>query len=627
MSYKNLMRMASLLLASLMLLASCAKEEIPVGTDDGVVTEAPQESEASPEVEKEPQIGPVDPVLKNFFTFKSVTPYKNLTSAERMDGELSAKSADDGMLVLRNAEIDHMNQAKETYTVHNTELGKTVLTLEHTYTYRKNYSSFDWTDLCVQDPTVCYPESVLDVRLLSVDSIDLIEVRRAKIAPREEPEAGEDIYLIETTYEYYDAAGTKLTESRTEAYPYLYSKDPEGSAIRVADVSVLVDADTGLAMSVTEADGGVIRLGYSDQTEKYGYYLNQRQTSANGSSRAFLEVYDRATGERVLRYYPEECSGFSAFVMQNGDICLQSLTEAEEGAVYDMNLSGINYTVKNEILDVSTGEVSEIALSYLLLSMDDRTEFSEIYDMESKGIYVTENAVNICVAAPIENKTVSISSLRVIVLNNDGGLLYEVQPIVPEHYISVLLANPMGFTISPKGDYIVSLDGVVSADRAIVSADGRLRAYLRPEAQVVGEYVVMPDGIYDYDLKNLYRFEENGYQLEAVIGTRIIVSEISATTASAGTARSYYELMRRDNKFETRALFDGSAKYLEVVEKDYLIIRDSKTDKYSIYNTSLNHILTTQSPMRVSLLEDRYIVATDIVTATGSVSVFYTLSE
>ena len=621
-------RLASLLLVSMMLLSSCDfangdADKGPSGTEtttESVETEAPKVEDTE---EEETLIDPVDPVLKNFFTFKSATAHKNLTKVERMDGEVIATSADCGMIVLRNADVDLQNRATETFTVYNTTLGKSVLEVSNSYTYRTDYTDFDWDLLCVQDPDVRYPEAVLSVRLLTVGVFDLIEVRRATVSVLTEEDG--DLYAIETLYEYYDAAGQKLTQTKNASTPYVQSTAEEGSLLSVAGVGVLMDAETGLALRVSDADGGVVRLGYSDQTERYGYYFYQTQPSAHGSSRDYFEVYDKKENNRVLRFYLEECSGYSVFAMQNGDVFIQYLNEVEKGSgmSYDLSVSGVDYALASYIVDLPGGKVKAVDCSYLIFSMDDREEFSKLYEMESKGIYVTENAVNLCVAMPIVNKTTA-SALKVIVLNNDGSLMYEMKSIIPEHVASVSTANPMGFEISAKGDYIVELDGVLDADRAIVSADGRVRSYLRPEAIVVGEYVVYEDGIYDYDLKLLYSFKENGFVLSAVFGTKILVSSMWTPPGPDGS-REYREVFKKDDHFEQSLLFTDAI--LEEIGDGYMIVAYPEDDHRYLYNANLSCILTTQSDLNVYRLEDHYIVATDITTKTGTVSVLYTVSE
>lgn len=629
MSCKNQIRMASLLLGMLMLLASCSPETKTPNAEDVHTNDLPsvEDTEKEEETEEEPGdslIGPVEPVLKNFFTFKSVTPWKTLTSAQRLNGALWDSSADHGVIVLRESIVDLKNRATETYTVYNTALGKTVLTVSNSYTYRNDYTAFDWNGLCVTDPSVRYPEQVTDVLVLNERGYDLIEVRRAKIKEIPDAEEGKDRYIIETAYEYYDVAGQKLVESKNAASVRVQSISNGYAVLNVADVSVLLDTKTGLAQSLIKADGEAVRFGYSDQTEQYGYYLKQNQAAPNGSSRSFLEVYDRGTHTRVLRYYPDECDYYFVYVMQNGDMFIQYLNrvEAESGIAYDLILNGNNYTLKTCIVDVPSGKVTSIACPYLILTMNDRAEFSELNDMESKRIHVTENAVNICAGIPIANKVLEFAEQKIIVLNNDGSLLYEMQPIIPEHSIR----GGLGFTISAKGDYVVDLDGVLDADRAIISADMRVRAYLRPEAEVVGEYVLLPEGIYDYDMNVMYRFEEQGFRLERIIGNRLLVSKIDEAIG-AGGSRVYWEIFRQDDQFEARMLFDGQTVILTELEEDYLIVKHPETGKYSLYNVNLTHVLTTQSEMRVSCLENRYLVATEVSTDEGTIPVFYTLGE
>ncbi|MBR2354537.1 MAG: hypothetical protein IKA76_08565 [Clostridia bacterium] len=629
MKYRNTIRLLAVLLCALLLLTACSSEDpIPTDPEAGVDTSLESETEAETEA---PLLGPVEPLLKNFFTYTSVNPWKVLKDASRLKGELVTASQGNGIIVLRNSSVNTMNQATEVFTVHNTQLGKTVLTLTNTYTYRADYTAFDWSDLCVQDETVIYPEREMKVSVVDLGIYSLIEVAKATVTPinRDTEDSDGDLYDIVTLYEYYDASGTKIAESAKQATPTLIGISHEGIAVTLAGVNLVLDAETGAAISVTDADGGIRRLSYDDENERYGYYLAQIQLGALGSTRSFLEVYRKEDSVRVLRYYPEECDVSRAFVLQNGDLLVQcrSVVDEDSGRAYNMIENGQRTVLKTYLVDVPTGDATEISCNYLIMDLCDREEFSELCALESNGIYATENAVNICKAIPIDAQPlqdVGTTDPKIVVLNNDGSEMFVCEPIVPEHAVSNSFdQSAMGFSILPNGDYLVRLGSDLDSPRAIVSADNkRVRAYLYPYARIAGEYVVLPEGIFDYDLNCLYRFDLNDLRPVRVIGNRILV-ESTAPYATGG----YQEIYRQDGSFYLRDVFDGKDVSIVSMTADYLIVQNQETQKQSLYNVNLEHILTTQSEMMVANWDDQYIISTVIRNGGKAVTVFYTLGE
>ena len=636
MKHMNRIKLLAVLLCALLLLTACSanNETAPEAeTDPNVDTEAEDETDA-------PAIGPVDPVLKNFFTFTSVSANKVLAEATRVEGDLVAQSANGTVIVMRTSKVDAMNHATETFTVYNAQLGKAVLTTTNSYTYRGDYDAFDWDHPCATSPSVSYPERKMDVRMLNFDVYTLVEVAKATITPINGDKQVDyhgastgtyvetvDFYDIVTTFEYYDVAGQKVAESGSRSGISNVRYSQAGVTVTVAGANVLLDGESGTAISVTDSDSGIFHIGYSAETERYGYYLYQSQPAPNGTNCSFLEVYRKSNHSLVTRYYLESCDTYNAYVLQNGDVLIQcsSRVDKESGKPYDVIVNNEKYTVDTYILDVPSGTVKEISTDYYFQAIWNREDFTELHNLEAKGIYVTENAVNICVAIPIGGERFDQNEAELVVINNDGSVMFVGDKIIPEHLISIMHGNPMGFSILKNGDYLVELGSDVDADRAIVTVEGRVRSYLKSDAVIAGDYVVLPTGIYDYDLNCLYDFDANDVNLEAVIGEQILVTTGTPDPMQSGDL--YWALQRVDGVFVMNSAFDGVI--VELVEKgnDYVIVREISDGKYILYNVELSHVLTTQSGMDVVYLEDHYVVATTIYTSTGAIPVFYALSE
>lgn len=632
MNDKKRLRWASAILGGLLLLSSCAKTDVPPGTeesqtlsDTGVGTET--ESQA-PAEQKIPNLGPVEPILKNFFAFSGVGKYRELSSAVRLEGDCVSRTEDGAVMVFREARTDTANRATETFTVYSQKEGKAVLKVTNSYRYG-SYTPFDWENLSVKDPAVSYPEQVMRVRAdryvgeTGEPLVYWIEVARAKVTPVASDSPTADRYDIRTTYEYYDLSGQRITSSPRPVTVSLNGGE-SGLSFRFGSVNALFDDETRSLLSVSGGDTEVIRYGYTHTTEQYGYYLNGRQPSALGREERFLEVYRREDGERILRYYPEACDRLGSFVLGNGDILLQLRNEVsgESGIAYDYRDGDRYYTLRSYLLDVRTGEATAIECPYYIEAMLSREELDRQYSLAGQGIALTENAVNLCLAASVENGV--LGQTRLSVLDHDASLMFAMDRITPEHRITE--ADPFGFCPLSDGSYLVSLDSPV-ANRAIVASDGRVRSYLGEDSiRVVGSLVVTADGVYDYDMKSLFSFETGGYTLFATVGERILVRGAYSEEETGDEGMAIFEIVKADGVYVASPLFEKRDMELLVEERDYLILRDVESGKSMMVNVKLAHLLTAEGEMQVYAFEDRYLVSTQLTDENGApIELFYTV--
>ena len=626
---KKSIRRLCALLAALALLSSCARTETPPsdGTpSDTVGTEIGTESEDTG-VSKTPNLEPVEPLFKNFFAFSGVGKYRELSAATRLKGECVSATRDGALLVFREAKIDSANRVSETFTVYRQETGSSVLSVSHSYRYG-SYTEFDFDNLSIKDPAVNYPEQVMRVRVNTYEGesgevlLRWIEVARAKVSPIESDAPEADRYEIRTTYEYYDEGG-ELIVSSAQPVSVTQNGAESGCSFRFGSVNALFEGETGELLSVSGADAEVIRYGYTHKTDRYGYYLDGRAPSALGREVRFLEVYRLSDNERILRYYPDSCDLLGTFVMGNGDILLQLRSEvsAESGIAYDYRDGDRLYTLSSYLLDVETGERTKTECPYILECMLSREELNDRYALSGQGIALTENAVNLFLARSIVDGVAGVT--RLTVLNHDASLMYAMDRLVPEHRITE--EDPFGLLPLSDGSYLVSLDSSV-AKRAIVAADGRIRAYLGDDsARVVGGCVVMADGLYDYDLNRLYSFEAEGYTLFATVGEKVLLRGVDPKGEDE-TDMAIFEVVKQDGDYTVKTLFEGRDMELCEEAADYLLLRDPENGKYTMVNVKLAHLLTTESEMAVLPFEERYLVVTRLTDESGElVTLFYTV--
>lgn len=651
MKYVNLMKLLSALLCAVMLLSACsAPAEDPVNTQD--TTNGTEESTAP----QSTVLDPVDPILENFFVSSGENEAILLGAAERLDGEYYDSTVDGAITVFKKSDIDFLNVQTDTYTVFNTKLEKTVLTLTNSYT-RGKYADFDWDDIYINDYITnsegeeeipLYPESIMEVHPVYVDNYSglyLIEVRRAVITPIDEEIIEEnegDFYTVETVYEYYDAAGTKLAECR-ESQSY----DGCVESFELESGTVLVTLDTtiayfdlveGVVFNVINADGEPVRFGYTAETADYGYCLGSTMGALGMDYSEYIEVYSKKDGVCVLRFYLDACDSYTWAPLANGNVFIQYLNLVEEnsGLAYDVDMFGFLMTIDTVIVQVPTGVVVPVETDYVVNEMWNRDTFLRLAKEERYLLTATENAPNIAVAAKIENKRVDPYATQLVVFNNDASVMYAMDKIIPEQRVGLGGMDLFGYAVLPTGDYLVELDTTSKYSYAIATKDGKVRSYLdtvNDTPYIAGEFIVLSDGVYDYDMNLVLKFEaeeaEDTLTFELVIGDHILVSKEVENEETEELERLFFELKKDENGalVLSEALFEGEVMMLTDSSEDYFILQNVETEKYTMYNTELAHVLTTANYMSVTKCDEAYLAVTNLDTNEGVVTLYYTIGQ
>ena len=232
MKYTNLIKLLSVLLCAIMLFTACngggnAATDAKTGSDattneTGSATDSGTENNAGDNTDAVTLpgvIGPVEPILKNFFTVGTAPVWKELGVATRLDGDCVSKTEDDTVIVLRKATIDHLNNVKETFTVYNTVLATTVLTLEHSYE-NGNYGAFSWNRDTYSNPKLIFPDTKMKVEVDTVsgygEDLPYIKVSKATIVAIDEKVFEENegnSHEVKFAYDYYDIGGQLITSS------------------------------------------------------------------------------------------------------------------------------------------------------------------------------------------------------------------------------------------------------------------------------------------------------------------------------------------------------------------------------------------------------------------------------
>ena len=697
---KHLIKLLSVLLCIVLLLAACDKakeEEETTGTETDAfetVSETETETETEPETlpETEPDTHPyVEPLLGNFFGFEYAENWTNINpeTLKRLDADAIIDYSYP-ILVYVKRDVDVKNTVTETFSVYNLEQDEVVLEVSHTYTnstlymgYNGDYVPFDEDG----KPMWIYPESMMGIEIGRLDmDVSYLEVYKYEFtvideAIREENPDG-SYYEVKKTYEYYDAAGTLLTTTNYELTDTpVVTYDDHSTTYRFGTCNVAFDDETGLALSIVDASG-VKQFGmYDVENALYGYILN-RDTDTD-FSKQFLEVYEKRTGKLVQRYYYNPAAdGVSARVLRNGDILIQELVILDEDSTVKPTFSFMNQniTLATYILDVETGKLTQVEFNYVIYELISREDFIEDYDLEQAGITLTENAVNIALVYPIDEKAqMRFDSPALLVLDNDLEIMFTLESIVLEQDMGRLQYGDLGIRALKDGHYLISLYTGAPAPYVIVDAEGNIVSYISDDMIVADRYIITEDGVLSYKMEMKYEFASNEKLID-VIGNCVIFSRemnISILDNAEDASRYpnyydtledsyyiYYALDLTSEELYTSPIFDAEKNYYATYEEDiyvdddygnnyridithydqkvvireitadYVITYDNETDKYTLWNADLTHVLTTDNYMTVdSVDEGKYMIITEIVTGIDAddapiyVTVAYTVGE
>lgn len=651
----NLIKLLSVLICAVIVFAACdsnpnADSTATTDTETEANTETNEEQTSGKETETETETEtrePVEPILENFFGISAVKPWNEINSATRIDGKIVAASGDGNILVFRTADVDTKNKVTEKFTVYNIALKKAVLTVENKYQYSDQYNSFDWNSPIINAYSyyedVFLPESVMDVKIVSRGSVDMILVSHAALEPIDKEIIKENdcngcFYKTKLDYTYYDVAGNKISESEN-SYCIVDYANSSSSAL-VLDFyngdTAVIDSNSMELISVSNAYKD-LTLGNADfVNEKYAYFLDEALYQALGWSARYVEVYDRESKERVIRYYTEYSDDFDAFVLDNGNILMQFIYELdyESSEKSDFYVDEDRYGYKHQILDIKTGKVTDVELDYLIMYMLDSQTAAKGNDyMRKFGISLTDNVINLAQVLPIEDRQLQ-DAAQMIFVDNNMDVMYEMGLIIPEQKVNLPYGD-FGYSVLPNGDYLVTLYDVVT-NRAIVKRDGTVRTYLTSDVEIVGNYLIKDNAVYDYDMNLVCELGDgfNGFTFECAIGTRIIVSkEYVYTDPDTGydeKRKKFRELKITDDAENLAELVDVFGSNTEEIDprkttESYIVTHDTETGKYSLYNAELELVLKTAGEMDIVSSGDGYIVVTEIVYDGNAITLLYTL--
>lgn len=654
MKYKNLIKLLSVLLCMVMLLTACNNGKTEETTSEQMTqTETESVSETATETETETErpddvYVEVAPKIENFIKFEYEIDWQELSEVKRIDDVVY--TTDGNFVIVRDATLDNEGVVTESFKVLNTATSEIILEKSHKYAYKTYYDSFDWYSV---DPQSDYAPSVMSVEILGFTYVSIIHVAHAEFTVTEEETLCdgtlERTYESSFTHEFYDMSGTELAVTDTIEKGFSFEDQASTSkyaCFRSGIKKIFIDKDTNKLVSIIDENGSIMD-GFDYENDRYGYYFDNYSNTGIFGDSYYFEVYRKFTGE-LKRYYLSNDWDNNEYigVLKNGDVVVQLRCKLpdENGVQYDVMIGYDKYDIKTFIYDVSEGECREIELNYMIETVFDQETFYELLHMENTGVSFTENAWNVAVASPIKEK--NVETTRVVIFNDAMDVIFELDPIAPDHYISAYEERysdywSLGMKVLKNGDILINVATSEVTDAnggyiyyAIVTPEGKVRCYLVSDHKIAGTCIVSDKYIYDFDMNPIYNLEEEELTLRGIIGEKIIVSKtvaewqwVDGETFEKVYKTEYYALYVSEGTVQKDSIFKDEQLAVDYygsryITEDYVITCSDDfyngARKFTLYNANLEKLLTTHGTMNVVAMEEGYLV-TSYINGTGIV--------
>ncbi len=539
---------------------------------------------------------PVEAIRSNFMSFQYVQEWKEYCNTSILTEEYGKFwDSEQELYVFKKLDKDFLNNVTETFTVYNANKGEVVLTLENKYP-DANYGEEDEFENTKHAPTE------MDVSARNVSGIPYVEVETHTYTRLDdeliEKEELEDSYDEKYKVEYYDVAGTKLTESNLPTEVKSRGATSNNQKVLFGRTVVMLDKETHEKISSWDAEKDSVHSLFTYENDWYGYYIPNMGTSGSA-----IEVYDKKD-KLVLRYELEDEGVTHAYPLQSGNMLLQKLKQTT-AASYDFAMEGVTFDLQTLILDVKTGTTKEIEFDYYL-AMGVHT--AETLEAETDGeVVFTENVVNFGIVFKVEKAPLNDSNMIGVFFDNAGNVQYVTEKMYPEH---------SGFEAEklPYGDYyLIEIDSPV-ANEAIVDEFGNLICYVPSGASVVGNYIMKDNALYDFSLNCEYEFNfmegQIGWTYRGMVGGNLLFTR--EYTYEDQTTTYYDSYSVNLGNYSVSGNNVGSGRFVEIdPDGNYALYQDSDGE-YELYNANWQHVLTTENEMTIKCFEKTLIVETTL---------------
>ena len=552
-------------------------------------------------------------------------------TASRFEGDLVASNNE--IFIFKVRTIDALNNVTDSYEVFNAETGTKVLTISNEYEKNASIPQNEYSFEIVS----AYDVNVAIVVTKTVYTKLSREDKENYKLPETAPDTIDVIndYIYDQSAEVYDVYGNLLADFDYVPHFYSYSAYADNRyVLELSDTTYVFDEEGKLVYSYNNITG--LPLDECDAvTDKYYYFFANSYSFDNSDYIVVVDKEGKVVLEKKVYYDNEIC------LLQNGNIFVQEYKSIPEGYKGGVIYDGEYVEIKSYVINVETGKETYLPdFAYVVEDISNELvlgkEYTESY---------TSKAINTAEVYAINNGVVSDLE-SCVVFDNDMKFLVDLAPLHPQQndifsasaltggYIYVELKNDI------YGDYQGECETLYKG--AILSPDGEITGYIKPEMEVGNGFVVSETAIYDYDFNVLYTYYDNR-EVAGVTADTVVLHSYNLSTVwdpyawneydqsytgayvdkyihryyfvryyEHNTYDEYGEIVETYTDFSEAGSVYGEYVRLEEIDDSYFVIYNGETGKYTIYNSKASSFLVTANDVNVYVGKDIAVITTYI---------------
>ncbi len=541
MKSSKIIKLLAALLCVVMMLSSCGNGTAALPGDGGVESlSGPSGTVPSLEDATEtPEVKPDEFTLSDFIVIDDAD--KVFSKVE--DAPEGVSDVFENYFIKYETSVDAMNKVKTKYELVNYETGEVIKTWE-TENELDNASK-QYYVMFVTDEY----DNVALVAAVEVNYVYITEQMREENYLYDD----ESQYYVDVCVNVYDLNGTTVVEG----VDYDLFEDNFDFEALDNGTSMLAPSTSGYEMFVGDGNyyffdqngkfvksvGAFERIDSicDFENDKYRYYLGAEDDWTDYS---YLQVFEKETGKLVyqMKYGEGEESSTSVFILNDGTLLVQSMRPAYDKEKYNCYFDGEAYVLDTYLYNVASGVKTDVEENYIYMTVVNKSQMAAV---EGSDVTLGEKFENLAMALEIVDKKISFDMAmpyKVMFVDNAMNVQFVAENEVP-------FANTMFFEspyVELKSGYkYVEVDMFGQELIALYNADGEFVRYLSAENTVLDYFIYNSYGIFDFDLKLLYEFDEDETVLFSFGDSLIIERE---NDNDYGPKLSYYRLYSEFNE-------------------------------------------------------------------------------
>lgn len=556
----SLCLLLTLILCLSVIFISCDKNTDPEETSETSSVSEASETQATVEAETEPPM--VAHEMHDFLSYvdEDAPVY---TTAEQLEGECVDYDADHNLAVMREKDIDVYNNLVVKYKVYDLVSGDVIFEQEHSSPY--------------------YNNQIPEYGTRSTMSVD-IEYPVIKVTVTNTTQYYSE---TETTYSisYYAAkkGGEKIHETTDNSLQVKIDMGDNLYALTLGDEVFWLDKNIDV---IRTAEKIVTNDDYDFQ-----YFDAEYQGYLYSWSYNRLQIFNRA-GLCTIDYTADDDSRIVCFLLNDGNVLLQELTETDIYSSYDFIFNGYRYDLTTYIVNSVTGEMNEIELDFFVADL--KSAYSEEAFVTGRVFTLTPGRDNKAVVYRIANGVIA-KDPTYAVLDNGMNIEYTLKNDTP------MIMYNIDLPAATHNLYVATVrSGGVECEQ-VFDLDGNYVCSYNSAEAITDKFVVTEDKIYDHNMNVVYDLNANNYSLDSVAEDNIFLKKTNFATGAD-------EVYIFNGKDSIELLADGINTKFVGGESCGYVLQNADTGVYSIYANDKTELWSGISVPTVTICDDVVLV-------------------